>query len=45
MDQVSDNATSGAGAATRPEHLRSPSVFIGARVARSLVFCVVFCKS
>jgi len=27
------------------DHLSSPPVFSGVRVARSLVFCVVFCKS
>ena len=27
------------------EHLSSPLVFIGVRVAQSLVFCVVFCRS
>ena len=30
-----------AGTATLPEH----SVFSGVRVARSLVFCVMFCRS
>jgi hypothetical protein len=30
---------------TLPEHLRPPRVFCGVRVARSLVFCVVFCRS
>ena len=30
---------------TLPEHLGSPSVSSKVRVARSLVFCVVFCKS
>ena len=30
---------------TPPEHLISPSVFSGVRVTRSLVFCVVFCRS
>jgi hypothetical protein len=30
---------------TLPEHLRSPRLFCGVRVARSLVFCVVFCRS
>ena len=30
---------------TIPEHLRSPPVFSGIRVARSLVFCVMFCRS
>ena len=29
---------------TLPEHLSSPSVFSGVRVARSLVFSVVFCR-
>jgi hypothetical protein len=29
---------------TLPEHLSSPHVFSGVRVARSLVFCVVFCR-
>ena len=28
-----------------PEHLRSPPVFSGVRVTRSLVYCVVFCRS
>ena len=28
-----------------PEHLCSSPVFSGVRVAQSLVFCVVFCKS
>ena len=27
------------------EHLRLPLVFGGVRVARSLVFCVMFCRS
>ena len=30
---------------TIPEHLRSTPVFSGIRVARSLVFCVMFCRS
>jgi hypothetical protein len=30
---------------TLPEHMNSPPVFSGVRVARSLVFCVVFCRS
>ena len=30
---------------TLPENLSSPVVFCGVRVARSLVFCVVFCRS
>ena len=30
---------------TLPEHLSSPPVFSGVRVTRSLVFCVVFCRS
>ena len=30
---------------TLPEHLRSPPVFSGVCVTRSLVFCVVFCRS
>jgi hypothetical protein len=34
--------TSGAGTANLPEHLSSPPVFSGVRVARSLFFCVVF---
>jgi hypothetical protein len=29
---------------TLPEYLSSPTVFNGVHVARSLVFCVVFCK-
>ena len=37
-------ATRGAGTATLPEHLSSPSVFIGVRVAQSLVFYIVFCR-
>ena len=28
-----------------PEHLSSPSVFSGVRVTRSLVLCVMFCRS
>ena len=35
-------ATSGAGSAYLPEHLRSPSVFSGVRVTRSLVLSVCF---
>ena len=38
-------ATCGTGVATLSEHLSSLSVFSGVRVARSLVFCVVFCRS
>jgi hypothetical protein len=30
---------------TLPEHLSSPPVFSGVRVTRSLVLCVVFCRS
>ena len=30
---------------TLPEHLSSPSVLSGVRVCRSLVLCVVFCRS
>jgi len=30
---------------TLPEHLNSSPVFSGVRVARALVFCVVFCRS
>ena len=30
---------------TPPEHLSSPPVFIEIRVARSLVFCLVLCRS
>ena len=30
---------------TFPEHLSSPPIFSGIRVARSLVFCVMFCRS
>ena len=30
---------------TLPEHLSSQSVFSGVRATRSLVFCVVFCRS
>jgi hypothetical protein len=30
---------------TLPEHLNSPLVFSGVRVARSFVFCVMFCRS
>ena len=29
---------------THSEHLSSPSIFNGVDVARSLVFCVVFCR-
>jgi hypothetical protein len=28
-----------------PEYLNSPTVFRGVRVIRSLVFCIVFCRS
>ena len=35
-------ATSGTGTAYLPEHTRSPPVFSGVRVARSLVLCVHF---
>ena len=28
-----------------PKHIRSPPVFSGVRVARSLVFSVLFCRS
>jgi len=28
-----------------PKHLSSPLVFSGVRVAQSLVFCIVFCRS
>ena len=37
-------ATCGAGTATLPEHLSSPSVFIGVCVVQSLVSCIVFCR-
>ena len=30
---------------TLPEHLGSSPVFSGVRVAQSLVFCVMFCRS
>ena len=30
---------------TLPEHLRLPSIFSGVRVARSLIFWVMFCRS
>ena len=30
---------------TLPEHLSSPPVFSGVRVTRSLVLCVMFCRS
>jgi hypothetical protein len=30
---------------TLPEHLSSPSGFSGVRVSRSLVLCVMFCRS
>jgi hypothetical protein len=30
---------------TRPEHLNSTPVFIWVRVARSLDFCLIFCRS
>ena len=30
---------------TLPEHLSLPPVFSGVRLARSLAFCVVFCRS
>jgi len=38
-------ATCGAGTATLPEHLRSTTVYGRVRVARSLYFCVMFCRS
>jgi hypothetical protein len=38
-------ATSGDGVSTLPEHLSSRRVVGGVRVARSLIFCVVFCRS
>ena len=41
-----DNATgvtTGAGTDALPEYLRSPPVFSRARVARSVISCVVFC--
>ena len=37
--------TSGTGGAILPEHLNSPPVFGGARIAQSLDFFVVFCIS
>jgi len=42
---MTTGVTSGAGNATLPEHLSSPPVFSGIRVARSSVFCVVFWRS
>jgi hypothetical protein len=30
---------------TLPEHLSSPAVFSGVRITRSLVLCVMFCRS
>jgi hypothetical protein len=39
------SATRGTGTATLPEHLSSPTVFSGVRVTRSLVLCVMFCRS
>ena len=30
---------------TLPEHLSSPAVFSGIRVARTFVFCAMFCRS
>jgi hypothetical protein len=30
---------------TLPEHQSSPAMFSGVRVARSLIFCVVLCRS
>ena len=35
----------GAGTATLPEHLSSPPVFSGVRVARFLILCVMYCRS
>jgi len=35
----------GAGTVTLPEHLSSPAVFSGIRVALSLVLCLMFCRS
>ena len=37
--------TSGTGTVPLPEHLISTSVFSGVRVTRTLVLCVVFCRS
>ena len=37
--------TSGAELLTLPEHLGSPPLFSWVRVARSLVLCLVFCRS
>ena len=37
--------TCGAGTASHSEHPSSPPVISGVRVARSLVFCVMFCRS
>ena len=38
-------ATSGTGSATSLERLSSRTVYNGVRVARSICFCVVFCRS
>ena len=38
-------ATGEEGTGTPPEHLTSSPIFSSVRVARSLVFCVVFCGS
>jgi hypothetical protein len=37
--------TSGTGTVALPEHLISTSVFSGVRVTRTLVLCVMFCRS
>ena len=42
---LSHNTTGVTGTATPPQHLSSPEVFSGVHVARSLIFCVVFCRS
>ena len=39
------DATNAAGTATSPEYTSSPPIFSWVRVARSLVLCVVFCRS
>ena len=42
---LSSGVTCGAGLLTLPEHLSSPTIVSGVRVARSLVFCVMLCRS
>ena len=46
QNSITKGATSGPGTAFLPEHLSStPPVISGVPVAKSLVFCIVFCRS